>query len=160
SAYGSHDISGFPDRPFSQRMQGIRFDGVHAPVDVVRFTGTVQRMTWASRGQEARPSWDFVLVLNRRPSPLSLTHPGPDVVLDLECAGLLSCTDAGDFRAADAHDFSVVAIDQEPLRRLVDRVDDLIARPLPRGNAALRHLQRYLDILPTVEDTEGDVEFL
>ena len=45
------------------------------------------------------------------------------------------------------------------LRELVDPVEDLVARPLA-NNPALRHLRRYLEILPTRQDAEDEPELL
>jgi AraC-like DNA-binding protein len=159
-SYGRHEISALPGRPFSQRLLGTRFNHRSTPVDVLRFSGTVDRMSWTSRGQAAPRSSHFVLCFNRQPGPLSVVQLGRETLLDLETPVLVSCTEPGDIRKADPHDFWAIAIEQVLLGELVGDVEDLVARPLPRSIPALRHLRRYLDILPSAAETEDDQDLL
>jgi transcriptional regulator GlxA family with amidase domain len=55
--------------------------------------------------------------------------------------------------------FLALAVDQARLRELVDRVEELVARPLP-NSPALRHLRRYLEILPGWEDAADGPDLL
>jgi AraC-like DNA-binding protein len=158
--YGPHEISSPPDRPFSQSLRGTRFDDNQTPVDVLRFLGTSDRMLWNSRGQAAPRSAHLVLCFNRQAAPLSLTQMGREALFDSETAVIASCTEAGEIRARCPHDFSAIAIDQARLRQLVDDVEDLVARPLPSNGPALRHLRRYLAILPTAEEAEENPDLL
>lgn len=159
-SYGRHEVSALPGRPFSQRLEGTRFNDSSTPVDVLRFCGTMDRMSWTSRGQAELRSPHFVLCFNRRATPLSFAQRGREILLDSEALTLVSCTESGNIRALNPHDFSAIAIEQVRLRELVGGVEDFLARPLPRGNPTLRHLRRYLDILPNSEDTENDPNLL
>jgi AraC-like DNA-binding protein len=155
--YAPHEMSGLPNRPFSQRLRGSRFEDSSTPVDVLRFSGTTARMEWTMRGQSTPRATHFVLCLNRR-APLSLTQLGREAELNAETAVIASCTEPGNFCWADAHDCFAVAIDQQRLRELVDQVEDLVARPVP-NSPVLRHLRRYLEILPW-EDAEDEPDLL
>jgi AraC-like DNA-binding protein len=153
AAYAPHQISGLHGRPFSQALCGRRFDDNPAPVDVLRFSGSMSRMSWTTRGQSTPRATHFVLVFNRLPTPLALNQLGREVRLDSGTVAIASCTEPGELCYVDPHDFLAVAIDQARLRDLVGRVEDLVARPLP-NDPALQHLRRYLEILPIQHDAE------
>jgi len=155
-SYGRHDISALPGRPFSQRLLGTRFVHSAAPVDVLRFSGTADRMSWTARGEAAPRSSHFVLCFNRRPAPLSLVQFGRETLFDRETPVLVSCTEPGDIRSADPHDFWAIAIEQTLLGELVGDVEDVVARPLRHSHPALLHLRRYLEILPSALETQED----
>jgi AraC-like DNA-binding protein len=157
AAYAPHQISGLDGQPFSQRLRGRRFDDNPVPVDALRFFGNVSRMSWTTRGQSTPRATHFVLLFNRLPTPLSLQQLGREAKLDTETVVIASCTDPGELCCADPHDFSAIAIDQARLRELVDRAEDLVARSLP-SNPAMRHLRRYLEILPTRQEAEHEPE--
>ena len=157
AAYAPHEISGLHGQRFSQRLRGRRFDSPPTAVDVLHFSGTVSRMSWTTRGHSTPRATHFVLCFNRGPAPLSLRQLGHEVQLDAETAAIASCTDPGDFCSAEPHDYWALAIDQVRLRELVDRVEDLVARPLP-NNPALRHLRQYLEITPSRQDAEDEPE--
>jgi AraC-like DNA-binding protein len=157
--YGPTDVSGLPDQSFKQRLRGSRFDDGPMPVDVLRFSGTIGRMWWTTRGQSTPRATHFVLCFNRRPAPISFMQLGREAVLDAETAVIASCTEPGGFCPADPHDFLALAVDQARLRQLVDRVEDLVARPLP-SSPALRHLRRYLEIVPGWQETEDEPDLL
>ncbi len=154
--YGPHDVTMLPGRRFTERLRGARFNHSPTPVDVLRFTGTVDRMSWMSHGQAGLNSPNFVLLINRGPRPLSLAQSGREVLLGAETAALFSCTKPGDLRFADPHDFSAIAIDQARLHQLSRPVEDFVARPLERSGGAMRHLRRYLDILPAADDIDDN----
>lgn len=151
AAYAPHQVSALHDRPFSQALCGGRFDDNPAPVDVLRFSGSVSRMSWMTRGQSTPRATHFVLLFNRLPTAPTFNQLGREVRLDSGTVAIASCTEPGELCYADPHDFLAVAIDQARLRELVDRVEDLVARPLP-NSPALRHLRRYLEILPMQQD--------
>jgi AraC-like DNA-binding protein len=157
--YAPHEVSGLPHRSFEQRLRGSRFGDGSTPVDVLRFSGTMGRMLWTIRGQNTPRATNFVLCFNWRPAPMSLIQRGREALLDSETAAMVSCTEPGEVCAADPHDFSALAIDQARLRELVDRVEELVARPLP-NSPALRHLRRYLEIFPSWEETEDEPDLL
>ena len=157
--YAPIEVSGPPHRPFSQRLRGSRFEDSSTPVDVLRFSGTGGRMVWTTRGQSMPRGTHFVLCFNRRPAPLSLMQLGREAQLNSETAVIASCTEPANFCYADAHDYSAIAIDQLRLRELVDQVEDLVASPLPTS-PALRHLRRYVEILPTREEAEDEPALL
>jgi AraC-like DNA-binding protein len=157
--YGPTEVSGLPDRSFKQRLRGSRFDDGPIPVDVLRFCGSIGRMWWTTRGQSTPRATHFVLCFNRRPAPISFTQLGREAVLDSETAVIASCTEPGEFCPADLHDFLALAVDQARLRELVEQVEDLVVRPLP-NSPALRHLRRYLEIIPGWEDTADEPDLL
>ena len=152
--YAPIEVSGPPHQPFSQRLRGSRFEDGSTPVDVLWFSGTGGRMAWTRRGQNT-PRTHFVLCFSRRPAPILLVQLGRKTELNSETAAIVSCTEPADFCYADSHDFSAIAIDQLRLRELVDQIDDIVASPLP-ASPALRHLRRYLEILPTREEAEAE----
>jgi AraC-like DNA-binding protein len=153
---GPLEVSRLPDRPFSQRMEGARFDGIR----VMRLRGTTDRIWWTSPSGAARRSPDFYLCLNRDRIPMSLAQIGCEAEFDVETAVLGSCTECYDIRAQGYNDFSVVVLPQARLREFVAGVEDLLARPLRGGDAALRHLRRYLDILAASDGIEGDPQLI
>ena len=104
-----------------------------------------------TRGQSTPRATHFVLLFNRLPTAPTFNQLGREVRLDSGTVAIASCTEPGELCYADPHDFLAVAIDQARLRELVDRVEDLVARPLP-NSPALRHLRRYLEILPMRQD--------
>jgi AraC-like DNA-binding protein len=157
--YAPTEVSGLPHRSFKQRLRGSRFDDGLTPVDALRFSGTMGRMWWTTRGQSTPRATHFVLCFNRRPAPMSLIQRGREALLDSETAVIASCTEPGELCAAEAHHFSALAIDQARLRELVERVEELVARPLP-NSPALRHLRRYLEILPDREETGDEPDLL
>jgi AraC-like DNA-binding protein len=156
--YGRHDVSAFTDRPFFQRLEIGRYGGDAASVDVLRFTGTTDRMSWISRGNAEPKSSHFVLCFNQRHSPLSFSQLGRDVVLNGRTPVLMNCRETGDIRAGDTHDFLAIAIDQARLRESILGIEDLVTKPLPDNNPALHHLARYLEVLPTAEEIQGNPE--
>lgn len=157
--YAPHEVSGLSDRPFSLRLRGSRFDDSATPVDVLRCSGTMERMSWTMRGQSTPRATHFVLCFSRRPEPLSLTQIGREAQLDSETSVIANCTEPGSFCSVDLHDFSALAIDQARLRELVEQVEDLVARPLP-NSPALRHLRRYLAILPGWDEAVDEPDLL
>ncbi|HMK78111.1 MAG TPA: AraC family transcriptional regulator [Xanthobacteraceae bacterium] len=143
-------VDALPDLPFSQCMEVTPLDGVA----VTRMRGTTSRLAWISGSLATRPA-DFYLCLNRSAAPMSVTQRGREVEFGDDIAMLGSCTEFGDARWQSANDVTFVAVQQARLRELVANAEDLLARPLPGGEAA-RLLRRYLDILPTpsgLEDT-------
>lgn len=159
ATYAPHEVAGLHGQPFSQSLRGRQFDDNPTPVDVLRFSGTASRVSWTTRGQSTPRATHFVLCFNRRTAPLSLNQLGHETQLDIETVAIASCTEPGEFCSAGPHDYWALAIDQSRLRELVDRVEDLVAQPLA-ANAALRHLRRYLEILPTWQDAEDEPELL
>ncbi len=143
-----------PDRPFSQRMMGVQFDGVA----VMRLCGTMNEIAWTSRSGAAR-SPDFYLCLNRGPAPMELAQHGRAVECDLERDALGSCTEFHDIRWRACNDLSLVVVPQARLRELVADAEDLLARPLPCRGAA-RLLRSYLDILPAPNETADAPELI
>jgi AraC-like DNA-binding protein len=156
--YGRHDVSTLTNRPFFQRLEMARYGGDTALVDVLRFSGTTDRMSWISRGNAELKSSHFVLCFNQCHSPLSFSQLGRDVVLNGGTPVLMNCRETGDIRSAGTHDFLAVAIDQTRLRELVLDIEDLVAKPLPENNPALRHLKRYLEVLPTAQEAHDNPE--
>ena len=157
--YAPHEISGLPDRSFKQCLRGSRVDDSLTPVDVLRFSGTMGRMSWTTRGQSTPRATHFVFCFNWRPAPLSLAQRGREALLNSKTAVIASCTEPGEFCAVDPHDFSALAIDQARLRELVGQVEDLVAKPLP-NSPSLRHLRRYLEILPGWDETADEPDLL
>jgi AraC-like DNA-binding protein len=155
SVDGPLEVSRLPDRPFSQRVEGARFDGI----GVMRLRGTTDRIWWTSPYGAARRSPDFYLCLNRNRIPMSLAQLGREAQFDSQTAVLGSCTESYDLRTQASHDFSVVILPQVRLRELVSGVEDLLAKPL-RNDAALLHLRRYLDILSTADGFERDPQLI
>jgi AraC-like DNA-binding protein len=138
---GSLEVSCLPDRPFSQRMERARFDGVN----VVRLRGTMDRIGWTPTNATRSPDF-FFLCLNR--TPMSLSQLGRKAECESDTAVLGSCAERGDIRWKGCNDLSLIIVPQARLRELVTGAGDLVARPLQCCNTALRHLRRYLDILP------------
>lgn len=137
------------DRPFSQRMASVHFDGVA----VMQMRGTVNEIAWTSRAGAAR-SPDFYLCLNRSPDSMSLAQHGREAQCGLETAVLGSCTELGGIHWQACNDLSLVVVPQKRLRQLVANAEDLLARPLPSSSAA-RLLRSYLDILPTPNEMDA-----
>lgn len=137
---GPLEVSCLPDRPFSQRMERSRFDDIK----VVRLRGTMDRIAWTSTRASRSP--DFFLCLNR--TPMSLSQLGRKAECESDTAVLGSCAERGDIRWKGCNDLSLIIVPQARLRELVTGAGDLVARPLQCCNTALRHLRRYLDILP------------
>ncbi len=154
--YGPHDVTMRPGQRFVERLSGARFNRSPTSVDVLRFTGTVDRMSWMSLGKAELHSPHFVLLINRWPRPLSLTQSGREVLLGADRAALVNCTEPGDLRFADPHDFSAIAVDQARLRQQSRRAEDFVAKPLLGNGEAMRHLRRYLDILLAADDIEDN----
>ena len=159
ATYAPHRISGLHGQRFSQDLRGHRFDDAPTSVDVLRIFGSASRILWTTRGQSTPRATHFVLLFNRQPTSLSLQQLGREAKLDMQTAAIASCTEPGEICYADPHDISAVAIDQDRLRDVVDRVEDLVASPLP-NTPALRHLRRYLEILPTCEEAGDDPDLL
>ena len=155
ATYAPHLISGLHGQPFSQDLRGHRFDDDPTSVDVLRLFGSMSRMSWTTRGQSTPRATHFVLLFNRRSAPLSVQQVGREATLDADGVAIASCTEPGEICYAGPHDISAVAIDQDRLRGVVDRVEDLVASPLP-NTPALRHLRRYIEILPTCEEAEDE----
>jgi AraC-like DNA-binding protein len=143
---GQLEVSCLPDRPFSQRMEGARFNGIK----VVRLRGTMDRAWWTSTRASRLP--DFFLCLNR--TPMLLSQLGREAECEPETAVLGSCTQHCDIRWKRDHDLSLIVVPQARLRELVAGADDLVARPLQRNNGALQYLRRYLDLLPVPDESE------
>jgi AraC-like DNA-binding protein len=143
---GQLEVSCLPDRPFSQRMEGARFDGIK----VVRLRGTMDRAWWTSTRASRLP--DFFLCLNR--TPMLLSQLGREAECESETAVLGSCTQHCDIRWKRDHDLSLIVVPQARLRELVASAEDLVARPLQRNNVALQYLRRYLDLLPVPDESE------
>jgi AraC-like DNA-binding protein len=145
---GPLDVSRRPDQPFSQHLEGTRFDGL----DVLRLRGTMDRTWWTSRGVSRSP--DFFLCLNR--FPMALSQLERNVELPAEAAALGSCTELGDIRWKGRNDITLVVVPQARLREMIASGEDLVARPLRDGTAALRLLGRYLDILPVAKEIKAN----
>jgi hypothetical protein len=65
ATYAPHEVSGLPDHPFEQHLRGTRFDVGATPVDVLRFSGTMDRVSWR-RGAKAAPgAAQLVLCFNQ-----------------------------------------------------------------------------------------------
>jgi AraC-like DNA-binding protein len=152
---GPLEVSRLSDRPFSQRVEGARFDSIR----VMRLRGTTDRIWWTSPTGAARRSPDFYLCLNRDRVPMSLAQMGCEAEFDCETAVLGSCTESYAIQALSRSDFSVVVLPQARLRELVAGVEDLLARPL-HGAAPLRHLRRYLDILAAPDGIDDDPQLI
>jgi AraC-like DNA-binding protein len=135
-----------PDRPFSQDLMGVQFDGV----SVMQMRGTVSEMKWASYTSAER-SPDFFLCFNRSSTPMSFVQRGREVEFAQETTAFGSCTELGGARWQAANDVSFVVVPQAQLRELVANAEDLLGRPLPSRGAA-RLLRSYLGILPTPKE--------
>lgn len=145
------EVSCRSDRPFSQRMDAMCFDGAA----VMRLAGTMDR-TWWTRGTDAGRPPDFFLCLNRGPGPMALAQLDRQAELDRETAVLASCTEFHDIQIKGCNNLCLVVVPQARLRALVAGAEDFLARPLQGDNAALRHLRRYVDILSAPDGIEDD----
>jgi AraC-like DNA-binding protein len=144
---GPLDVSCRPDQPFSQYMVAAQFDGV----SVARLRGTMDRVSW-NRRDVRRP--DFFLCLNR--TPMALSQLGRDMEAPATAPLVGSCADIGNARWRDRNDLWLIILPQARLRERIAGSDDLVARPLGGDNAALRHLHRFLGIVPPPEEMKSD----
>jgi AraC-like DNA-binding protein len=148
---GPLDISRRPDQPFSQFMEAARLDGL----SVVRLRGNMDRTWWKTRGVSRPP--DFFLCLSR--TPMTFSQRGRDVEAPATPV-FGSCTEFGDIRWQGRNDISAIIVPQARLRELIAGCDDLVARPLCAEGAALRHLRRFLGIMPAPEEMEADLDLV
>jgi AraC-like DNA-binding protein len=139
--FGPLEVSGLPDRPFSQCLEVAQFGSA----SLARFAGTTDRI-FTSSGVAATLRPDFFLCFRTDPGPISLSQRGRDVIVDAATAMLGACNDPMDFRAGERNAFLHVAVPQARLN-LVAGVEDLVARPLDSSTPAMRHLRRYLSLL-------------
>jgi AraC-like DNA-binding protein len=142
------DVSCRPDQPFSQFMAATQLDGI----GVARLRGTMDRAWWKTPGVHRSP--DFFLCLNR--TPMALSQLGRDVEAPAPAPVFGDCSELGDARFQDHNDASLIIVPHARLRELIAGCDDLVARPVCGDGAALRHLHRFLGILPAPDDMEGD----
>jgi AraC-like DNA-binding protein len=154
--FGALEVSCLPDRPFSQQLNGWSYD----TVGLVRFEGSVDRIASPSSAVAATMRPDFYLCLQFSPEPLSYSQRGRDVVLDTATAVLGSCTEPFDLRAKDHNAFVHVSIPQARLKDLVAGAEDLVAKPIPSDNAAMRHLRRYVGFLSAPGGLEDDADMI
>jgi AraC-like DNA-binding protein len=79
-----------------------------------------------------------------------------DAELPAGAATLVNCLEFADIRFGGCNDQSLIVFPQQArLQELVANVEDLVARPV-QDSAALRHLRRYLEIVPGPDDVKAD----
>lgn len=154
--FGPLDVSCLPDRPFSQKMEGLRFDAV----GLMRFEGTVDRTASTSSTVAATMRPDFYLCLQSDPVPMFFSQRGRDVLFDTATAVLGTCTEPCDMRAKDRNTFVQVAVPHARLKDLVAGVEDLVAKPVHSDTAAMRHLRRYVGFLSGPDTLENDTDMI
>jgi AraC-like DNA-binding protein len=116
-------------------------------VGLGRLEGTMRRIARTPRHVAADPSDMLCLALNRGPSSIACFQRGRDVVLNPGTATLVTNSHASDVVAKADNACFTVSMPRDRLADFVADVEDLVARPLDPGNAALRHLRRYIEIL-------------
>jgi AraC-like DNA-binding protein len=129
-------------------MAAAQVDGV----GVVRLRGTMDRAWWKRRGVSRAPA--FFLCLNR--TPMALSQLGRDVEAPAPAPVFGDCSELGDARWQGRNDVWLIIVPHVRLRERFAGCDDLVARPLGADGAALRHLRRFLDIMPTAGEIESE----
>jgi AraC-like DNA-binding protein len=146
---GPLEVSRQPDRPFSQRMEEMRF----GEIGVVRLRGTTNQICWTTRSRASRPP-AFFLCLGR--TPMWLSQSGRSAELNAETAAFGSCGESGELTWPSGNDLFLIVVPHTRLLELVAGAEDLVARPLQSCGAVLRLLRRYLEIVPASDGIEAN----
>jgi AraC-like DNA-binding protein len=146
---GPLEVSRLTDRPFSQRMEEMRF----GEIGIVRLRGTMNRICWTTRSRTSRPP-AFFLCLGQ--TPMWLSQSGRGVELNAETAAVGSCGESGELTWPSGNDLYLIVVPQVRLLELVAGAGDLVARPLQSCGAALRLLRRYLEVVPASDEIKAN----
>jgi AraC-like DNA-binding protein len=152
--FGPLEVSCLPDRPFSAKLEAMRFDAA----GLMRFEGSVDRTSSTSSTIATTMRSDFYLSLTSDPMPMLFSQRGRDVSFHAGTAVLGTCTEPCDMRAKDRNAFVQVVIPHARLKDLVAGADDLVAKPVQSDSAAMRHLRRYVAFLSGPDGLEDDAD--
>jgi AraC-like DNA-binding protein len=137
------DMSRNLSRPFSADFELALFGGAV----LGKFEGGLSSIGRNARQIAAAPLDGFALSFSIASNRLSFAQRDRELVLQRNSPVFFSLNEPHVHRAEDGDGWIGISV---PRRKLLERVpdaDDLVALPLDPGNAALRHLRGYIDLL-------------
>jgi AraC-like DNA-binding protein len=140
---GSLDVARAGEQPFWGRMEFVQFGAC----GIGQYSGTFTHVkrTAGDVARDGRESLSIALSCGR--APVSVSLRGREAVLHPGSATLVSYADPGQFQFTPGFGLLEVLLPRSSLPHLVTDAGSLFARPFDPNQPALRHLQRYVQIL-------------
>jgi AraC-like DNA-binding protein len=152
SSYGACEVSRTDEGPFSSIFEFIQF----GHVSVSQHRTTMQYWARSAQHVAADGRDDLLIGFNRSSTPPLLAQRGREMALHRTDLALFSNAEPIQARASKDMALVGVSVPRALLAERVAHVDDLTLTPFEAATPALRHLQRYLDMLLTGDGITDD----
>lgn len=139
-------------RPFSA---WYTFQPIGA-LGLARWCSTIESFVRTPQCVAAAGSDDLYLTLNLGCAPIRVQQARREVVLAPGAMALIDDARTGEFSAAADHNWLYIRIPRQRLLGVVGEAEDLVSRSFDGRLPAMRHLQRYLDILRAPNGIDDD----
>ncbi|MGH6735149.1 MAG: AraC family transcriptional regulator [Methyloceanibacter sp.] len=149
---GSLEVTYGEEQPFWGRMEFAQFGAC----GIGRYSGAFTGVTRTARDVARDGRQSFSLALSHGSAPVSVNLRGRHALLNPGSATLVSYADPGQFQFSPGFSLLEVSLPHSELSCLAAHAESLIARPFDPGQPALRHLQRYVEILFGSDEADTD----
>lgn len=141
--YCTFDPYRIDDRAFSARLEFAQFGAVKSS----RFEGTVARTVRTSRHIAAGTSEDLMFMFNRSRGAIRGAQHGRELVVAPGKATLCTFGDTSLFEGNAGLDWAAATVSRQRLVEMVADPENLVLAHFEPNAPAIRHLERYLDIM-------------
>ncbi|HLC09024.1 MAG TPA: AraC family transcriptional regulator [Methyloceanibacter sp.] len=149
---GSLEVAREEEQPFWGRMEFVLFGAC----GIGEYSGTFTSVKRTARDVARDGRESVSIALSRGRAPVSVSLRGREAVLHPGSATLVSYADPGHFQFTPGFGLLEISLPRAMLPHLVTDAGSLIARPFDPNQPALRHLQRYVQILLGADGTDDD----
>jgi AraC-like DNA-binding protein len=149
---GPLDIEYTQDRPFSARLEFTHL----GRLELSNISSAGERLVRTPRCIATADSDDLALVINRGSAPMLVHQKGREALLTAGAMALVCNATSGAITCGADNGWLFVQAPRRQLMALVGDAEDLVSMSLDRGQPAMRHLRRYLDILLEPDGLEDD----